>query len=284
MSQIRNSPHWITYRLLTFPALKPKSECSVEVKDKILTGTKISLIKSTVTLWLQLWSRWPTPQGGAIFFLSNFCLKQAYYHVVSHHQQIYYQKNTIILAYNNSINLKPHQWNEVHTSQSMISHYLPLRTLCLIFLYHIDNYKTCRVILQMSQDFVEDCQTLHHANNSYQDIHWYFLIILYSSFFFLSLFCTPILWVNNHSNTVWCFIILSVPLVLMKVKTSQESPYTRGWICSPHIPAWTELYEKITIPLFCYRASRLQFKNICKYHLWNNILYFDTIMYFNTIL
>lgn len=138
--------------------------------------------------------------GGCDFFLSNFYLKQAYYHVVSHHQQIYYQKNTIILAYNNGINLKPHQWNEVHTSQFMISHYLPLRTLCLIFLYHIDNYKTSRVILQMSQDFVEDCQTLHHANNSYEDIHWYFLIILYSSFFF-GLYSAPLFYEQTITQT-----------------------------------------------------------------------------------
>lgn len=103
------------------------------------------------------------------------------------------------------------------------------------FPYHIDHNKICKAILQMFHDFVGDCQTafliwqLHNVNNYYQDIRWYFIILLFSQNF-LSVCCTHTLWTHNHSNThsLVRFIILSVPVVLLKLKTFCESRCTPG--------------------------------------------------------
>lgn len=46
---------------------------------------------------------------------------------------MYYEKNTVILAHSKSINIELDQWDEMSTSQFILSHYLPARTFSLIF-------------------------------------------------------------------------------------------------------------------------------------------------------
>lgn len=122
----------------------------------------------------------------------------------------------------------------------------------------------------MFHDFVGDCQTafliwqLRNAKNYCEDIHWYFIILLFSQNF-LSVCCTHTLWTHNHSNThsLVHFIILSVPVALLKLKTFCENlmPYTGGWIHSPYTPKHKQNCTKNhAIQQVWSRASRLQFK------------------------
>lgn len=82
-------------RLTYFPCLKTQigKLSSIEVNDKTLTGTKVSPIKSNVTLWLHLWSLWPTLQGLVHFFSLKFLFKTSSLScLIPHHLQICYEK------------------------------------------------------------------------------------------------------------------------------------------------------------------------------------------------
>ena len=150
------------------------------------------------------------------------------------------------------------------------------------FRYCIDHSKICKAILQMFQDFVGDYQAaflvwqLHDANNNYQRIYWYFIIILFSQNF-LSVFCT-----HTYEHIITQTQPGALHHIICSSCTAEAESllwvtlYTGGWIHSPYTSEHKQNYTKNHAIQKCFtRASRLQFKNIYVYHLWNSMLYFE---------
>lgn len=210
---------------------------SIEVNDKTLTGTKVSPIKSNVTLWLQLWSLWPTSQDFVHFFPLKFLFKTSSLScLISHHLQIYYQKNTIILAHNKSVNLKPRRWNATHTSQFILSHYIPARTLCLIF-------HTILITIKYVKQFYKCFR-----------ISWEIarLLVLYDSYVMLAI--TIKAYTELHNNTVLSkFSVCILHLYFMNTQSLKHTVW--------YVPLYYlfQLYCWSWKPFVCHRTPGAEF-------------------------
>lgn len=152
-----------------------------------------------------------------------------------------------------------------HTSQFILSHCLPARTICLIFHTILTTIKDVKQYYTF-QNFMGDSQTafliwqLCDAISYSQDIYWY-LIILFSQNF-LSVFA-PVLYEHTITHSLVCFIILSVPVVPLKLKTFCESLNTRGRIHKLYTPEHKQNCTKNHAMLkICSVASIMQLKYI----------------------